>query len=108
MLDVNNNLDKTYMALDMEAQKANQNALLHAGDNANRYRFAGLSMMEDIDRNKSNAISLNATNLAESARKIGEEGYDMDRLKWLNRAGVLKGSYWRGKYGGQLSKKGGR
>ena len=108
----NNDLDKTYMGLDMEAQKANQAAALQAAMNNARYKTYGYQLMDDIDARRNASLNANLTNIVQSIGNIGEEAYDEDRLKWLERAGVLRSDYFgQGKYGkgaacgGKLKKK---
>ena len=99
----------------MKAQLANQEATRDAA----KQRLSGLStaygLMDDIDDRRAKSMSLNLGNLLTSLGNIGEEAYDEDRLKWLERTGVLRSDYYNqskygkqgnsSKYGGKLTKK---
>ena len=56
-------------------------------------------MKDAIDAQRAKTLSANLTNLFESLGQIGEEQYDKNRLKWLERKGVLRSDYFdTGKY----------
>lgn len=93
----------------LAAQEANQNAWA----NAQQHRLTGLiqgyNMMDNIDERRARSLSANLGNVLTSIGNIGEEAYDADRLKWLERTGTLKSDYYNqgkyGKYGGMLTRK---
>ena len=93
--------------VNMTAQQANQNAAMAA----RRYGLQGLiqgnQMKEAIDARRGASISANLGNVLQSLGNIGEEAYDMDRLKWLEATDVLRSKVLgnQGKYGGMLTKK---
>jgi hypothetical protein len=88
----------------MQAQLANQRVY----DDAQRLGFQGTlygaRMRDDIDARRNASMNANLTNVLQSIGNIGEEAYDTDRLRWLERTGVLK-SKILGANGGKLKKK---
>jgi hypothetical protein len=66
--------------------------------------MTGYGMMDDIDARRQASMSANLTNVLQSLGNIGEEAYDEDRLRWLERTGTLKSSTLSAN-GGKLKKK---
>jgi hypothetical protein len=100
----NSGENKTLAQLDMQGQLANQRAAMEAGIYNSRYKTLGYQMMDDIDARRNASMNANLTNVLQSIGNIGEEAYDTDRLRWLERTGVLK-SKTLGANGGKLTKK---
>lgn len=100
----NSGENKTSAQLDMQGQLANQRAVMEAGMHNARYKTFGYQMMDDIDARRNASMNANLTNVLQSIGNIGEEAYDTDRLRWLERTGVLK-SKTLGANGGKLTKK---
>ena len=89
------------------ADKANQEAISNAQKLGLQGTIYGSRMRDDIDARRSASMSANLSNLLQSIGNIGEEAYDEDRLKWLEKTGVLK-SKTVSADGGKLKKKGKR
>jgi hypothetical protein len=100
----NSGENKTAAQLDLQGQLANQRAAMEAGMYNARYKTLGYQMMDDIDARRNASMNANLTNVLQSIGNIGEEAYDTDRLRWLERTGVLK-SKILGANGGKLKKK---
>ena len=96
----NSGENKTLAQLGLQAQAYNQ----YGVNNAQRMQYEGLvrgnAMMDDIDARRNAAVNANLTNLMTSLGNIGEEAYDMDRLKYLINRGVLRSAY-----GGKVNRK---
>ena len=78
---------------------ANQEAAMKASQLGLSGYTTAMKMKDEIDAQRNASISANLTNLFESLGQIGEEQYDKNRLKWLERKGVLRSDYFdTGKY----------
>lgn len=77
----------------MQAQIANQKAYTEAQKLGFQGALYGSQMRDQIDARKNASMNANLTNLMQSIGNIGEEAYDEDRLKWLERTGVLRSNY---------------
>ena len=83
----------------LKAAIANQEARLYAGKLGLSGYTTAMQMKDAIDAQRAKTLSANLTNLFESLGQIGEEQYDTNRLKWLERKGVLRSDYFdTGKY----------
>ena len=84
----------------LKAAIANQQARLDASRLGLSGYTTAMQMKDAIDAQRARTLSANLTNLFESLGQIGEEQYDKNRLKWLERKGVLRSDYFdTGKYG---------
>lgn len=99
----------SYSAAD---QARNQAAFMQARQSGIQGTTTAAQMMENIDAQRAAIRNTNFNGLLQSLYNIGEEAYDEDRLKWLERTGVLRSNYFNtnrngsiGKYGGKLRKK---
>ena len=83
----------------LKAAIANQQARLDASRLGLSGYATAMQMKDAIDAQRAKTLSANLTNLFESLGQIGEEQYDTNRLKWLERKGVLRSDYFdTGKY----------
>ena len=83
----------------LKAAIANQQARLDASRLGLSGYTTAMQMKDAIDAQRAKTLSANLTNLFESLGQIGEEQYDKNRLKWLERKGVLRSDYFdTGKY----------
>ena len=83
----------------LKAAIANQQARLDASRLGLSGYTTAMQMKDAIDAQRARTLSANLTNLFESLGQIGEEQYDTNRLKWLERKGVLRSDYFdTGKY----------
>ena len=83
----------------LKAAIANQEARLRASQLGLSGYTTAMQMKDAIDAQRAKTLSANLTNLFESLGQIGEEQYDNNRLKWLERKGVLRSDYFdTGKY----------
>ena len=83
----------------LKAAIANQQARLDASRLGLSGYTTAMQMKDAIDAQRARTLSANLTNLFESLGQIGEEQYDKNRLKWLERKGVLRSDYFdTGKY----------
>lgn len=83
----------------LKAAIANQQARLDASRLGLSGYTTAMQMKDAIDAQRARTLSANLTNLFESLGQIGEEQYDENRLKWLERKGVLRSDYFdTGKY----------
>lgn len=89
---------------DMDSQKTNAMLRQQAGRVGLQGLMTGYGMMDDIDARRQASMSANLTNVLQSLGNIGEEAYDEDRLRWLERTGTLK-SRTLSANGGKLKKK---
>ena len=89
---------------DMESQKTNATLRQQAGRLGLHGLATGYGMMDDIDARRQASMNANLTNVLQSLGNIGEEAYDDDRVKWLERTGVLR-SNTHNANGGRLNKK---
>lgn len=89
----NNNIDMFNSQQGLEAQKANQNALLNSYKDSYNSILAGNALMDQIDARRNNSMNANLTNLFNSLGQIGEEAYDYDRINYLIERDVLKDLY---------------
>ena len=78
----------------LKAAIANQQAKLDADKIGLSGYTTAASMIDAIDAQRAKTLSANLTNLFESLGQIGEEQYDKERLKWLERKGVLRSDYF--------------
>ena len=84
----------------LKAAIANQQARLDASRLGLSGYTTAMQMKDAIDAQRARTLSANLTNLFESLGQIGEEQYDKNRLKWLERKGVLRSDYFdTSKYG---------
>ena len=90
---------------DMDSQKTNAMLREQAGRIGLQGLMTGYGMMDDIDARRQASISANLTNVLQSLGNIGEEAYDEDKLRWLERTGTLK-SRTLSANGGKLKKRG--
>lgn len=89
---------------DMDSQKINATLRQQAGRLGLQGLMTGYGMMDDIDARRQASMSANLTNVLQSLGNIGEEAYDEDRLRWLERTGTLKSGTLSAN-GGKLKKK---
>ena len=83
----------------LKAAITNQQARLDASRLGLSGYTTAMQMKDAIDAQRAKTLSANLTNLFESLGQIGEEQYDKNRLKWLERKGVLRSDYFdTGKY----------
>ena len=83
----------------LKAAIANQEARLRASQLGLSGYTTAMQMKDAIDAQRAKTLSANLTNLFDSLGQIGEEQYDKNRLKWLERKGVLRSDYFdTGKY----------
>ena len=83
----------------LKAAIANQEARMKASQLGLSSYATAMQMKDAIDAQRAKTLSANLTNLFESLGQIGEEQYDKNRLKWLERKGVLRSDYFdTGKY----------
>ena len=90
---------------------ANQEARMKASQLGLSGYSTAMQMKDAIDAQRNASISANLTNLFDNLGQIGEEIYDKNRLKWMERKGVLRSDYfdtdkYRKKYGGHINKGG--
>ena len=78
----------------LKAAMANQEARMKASQLGLSGYSTAMQMKDAIDAQRNASISANLTNLFESLGQIGEEQYDKNRLKWLERKGVLRSDYF--------------
>ena len=89
---------------DMDSQRTNAMLRQQAGRLGLQGLMTGYGMMDDIDARRQASMNANLTNVLQSLGNIGEEAYDEDRLRWLERTGTLK-SRTLSANGGKLKKK---
>ena len=95
----------------LKAAMANQEARMKASQLGLSGYSTAMQMKDAIDAQRNASISANLTNLFDNLGQIGEEIYDKNRLKWMERKGVLRSDYfdtgkYRKKYGGHINKGG--
>lgn len=95
----------------LKAAMANQEARMKANQLGLSGYSTAMQMKDAIDAQRNASINANLTNLFDSLGQIGEEIYDKNRLKWMERKGVLRSDYfdtnkYRKKYGGHINKGG--
>ena len=95
----------------LKAAIANQEARMKASQLGLSGYSTAMQMKDAIDAQRNASISANLTNLFDNLGQIGEEIYDKNRLKWMERKGVLRSDYfdtdkYRKKYGGHINKGG--
>ena len=78
----------------LKAAIANQQARLDASKLGLSGYTTAMQMKDAIDDQRAKTLSANLTNLFESLGQIGEEQFDRNRLKWLERKGVLRSDYF--------------
>ena len=78
----------------LKATIANQQARLDASKLSLSGYTTAMQMKDAIDAQRAKTLSANLTNLFESLGQIGEEQLDRNRLKWLERKGVLRSDYF--------------
>ena len=78
----------------LKAAIANQQARLDASKLGLSGYTTAMQMKDAIDAQRAKTLSANLTNLFESLGQIGEEQFDKNRLKWLERKGVLRSDYF--------------
>lgn len=78
----------------LKAAIANQQARLDASKLGLSGYTTAMQMKDAIDAQRAKTLSANLTNLFESLGQIGEEQLDRNRLKWLERKGVLRSDYF--------------
>ena len=78
----------------LKAAIANQQARLDASKLGLSGYTTAMQMKDAIDAQRAKTLSANLTNLFESLGQIGEEQFDRNRLKWLERKGVLRSDYF--------------
>ena len=78
----------------LKAAAANQEARMKASQLGLSGYTNAMQMKDAIDAQRANTLSANLTNLFESLGQIGEEQFDRNRLKWLERKGVLRSDYF--------------
>ena len=78
----------------LEAAIANQEAAMKASQLGLSGYTNAMQMKDAIDAQRAKTLSANLTNLFESLGQIGEEQFDRNRLKWLERKGVLRSDYF--------------
>ena len=78
----------------LKAAVANQEARMKASQLGLSGYTNAMQMKDAIDAQRAKTLSANLTNLFESLGQIGEEQYDRNRLKWLERKGVLRSDYF--------------
>ena len=78
----------------LKADIANQQARLDASKLGLSGYTTAMQMKDAIDAQRAKTLSANLTNLFESLGQIGEEQFDRNRLKWLERKGVLRSDYF--------------
>ena len=78
----------------LKAAVANQEARMKASQLGLSGYTNAMQMKDAIDAQRAKTLSANLTNLFESLGQIGEEQYDKNRLKWLERKGVLRSDYF--------------
>ena len=89
---------------DMNSQRTNASLRQRAGEIGLRGITSGYGMMDAIDARRAAARNANLNNLFTSIGNIGEETFDTDRLKWLEKTGVL-GSKVYSANGGKIKKR---
>ena len=95
----------------LKAAMANQEARMKASQLGLSGYSTAMQMKDAIDAQRNASISANLTNLFDNLGQIGEEIYDKNRLKWMERKGILRSDYfdtdkYRKKYGGHINKGG--
>lgn len=78
----------------LKAAIANQQARLDTSKLGLSGYTTAMQMKDAIDAQRAKTLSANLTNLFESLGQIGEEQFDKNRLKWLERKGVLRSDYF--------------
>ena len=78
----------------LKAAIANQQARLDASKLGLSGYTTAMQMKDAIDAQRAKTLSANLTNLFESLGQIGEEQLDRNRLKWLERKGILRSDYF--------------
>ena len=78
----------------LKAAMANQEARMKASQLGLSGYTNAMQMKDAIDAQRAKTLSANLTNLFESLGQIGEEQFDRNRLKWLERKGVLRSDYF--------------
>ena len=78
----------------LKAAIANQEARMKASQLGLSSYATAMQMKDAIDAQRAKTLSANLTNLFESLGQIGEEQFDKNRLKWLERKGVLRSDYF--------------
>ena len=78
----------------LKAAIANQEARMKASQLGLSSYATAMQMKDAIDAQRAKTLSANLTNLFESLGQIGEEQYDKNRLKWLERKSVLRSDYF--------------
>ena len=78
----------------LKAAMANQEARMKASQLGLSGYTNAMQMKDTIDAQRAKTLSANLTNLFESLGQIGEEQFDRNRLKWLERKGVLRSDYF--------------
>ena len=78
----------------LKAAIANQQARLDASKLGLSGYTTAMQMKDAIDAQRAKILSANLTNLFESLGQIGEEQLDRNRLKWLERKGILRSDYF--------------
>ena len=78
----------------LKAAVANQEARMKASQLGLSGYTNAMQMKDAIDAQRAKTLSANLTNLFESLGQIGEEQFDRNRLKWLERNGVLRSDYF--------------
>ena len=78
----------------LKAAIANQQARLDASKLGLSGYTTAMQMKDAIDAQRAKTLSANLTNLFESLGYIGEEQLDRNRLKWLERKGILRSDYF--------------
>ena len=78
----------------LKAAIANQQARLDTSKLGLSGYTTAMQMKDAIDAQRAKTLSANLTNLFESLGQIGEEQFDRNRLKWLERKGVLRSDYF--------------
>ena len=78
----------------LKAAVANQEARMKASQLGLSGYTNAMQMKDAIDAQRAKTLSANLTNLFESLGQIGEEQFDRNRLKWLERKGVLRSDYF--------------
>ena len=78
----------------LKAAIANQQARLDTSKLGLSGYTTAMQMKDAIDAQRAKTLSANLTNLFESLGQIGEEQFDRNRLKWLEKKGVLRSDYF--------------
>ena len=78
----------------LKAAIANQQARLDASKLGLSGYTTAMQMKDAIDAQRAKTLSANLTNLFESLGYIGEEQLYRNRLKWLERKGILRSDYF--------------